>query len=361
MSIGRGWIRGISLLAGLALAAGGPAAGLAETAAPAETALPAETAAQAETALPAETAAPAETPAGAAETVPALELPALTKGRIVDIAVERNDLTDSIPPKDDAYLYAGGAENPTGYADPSITVNFGRGRMFDTDYLYARVRIASPTQLRTLLASPPMHTGATFGHDLAKRVQSVIAINGDWCGGDDYNRGILMRQGELLRRKADGRMDVLVIDRAGDLHILEEAQDEDVEPYLADAVNIFTFGPALVVDGKPKYGVRLGKIGSGKPAQRMALCQTGPLEYLLLTCEGPENAGSVGMTIDQFAELTASFPEVRTAYNLDGGSSATMVFRYDGKNWQKVNALSSGKRRPLKDIVYFVSAWEPEE
>ncbi len=292
---------------------------------------------------------------------PALELPPLTEGRIAEIAVDRDDLAESIPPKEDAYLYPEGADNPTGYADPSITVNFGAGRMFETDYQYARVRIAGPSQLRTLLASPPTHPGVTFGHDLAKRVQSVIAINGDWCGGEDYVRGVLMRQGELLRMKADGRMDVLVIDRAGDLHIVEEAEDQDVEPLLADAVNIFTFGPALVVDGKPKYGVNLGKIGSGKPAQRMAICQTGPLEYLLLTCEGPENAGSVGMTIDQFAELAASFPDVKNAYNLDGGSSATVVFRRDGKNWQKVNALSSGKRRPLKDIIYFVSAWETEE
>ena len=35
-------------------------------------------------------------------------------------------------------------------------------------------------------------------------------------------------------------------------------------------------------------------------------------------------------------------------------------FRRDGKNWLKINAISSGKIRPLKDIIYFASAWDPE-
>jgi hypothetical protein len=49
---------------------------------------------------------------------------------------------------------------------------------------------------------------------------------------------------------------------------------------------------------------------------------------------------------------------VRQAYNLDGGSSATLVFRKNGKNWVKVNAPNNGKIRPLKDIIFFATAWE---
>ena len=132
--------------------------------------------------------------------VPLLELPALEEGRIIEIPLDRDPKT-ALDPREECYLYEEGAKDPTGYADPSITVNFGAGRMFETDYQYARVRIAGPSQLRTLLASPPTHPGVTFGHDLAKRVQSVIAINGDWCGGEDYVRGSLMRQGQMLRLK----------------------------------------------------------------------------------------------------------------------------------------------------------------
>ena len=169
-----------------------------------------------------------------------------------------------------------------------------------------------------------------------------------------------MRQGKILRKKGNGNFDLLMVDREGDFHILQKADNEDVAEVIDQAVNIFTFGPALVVDGLPKYGSVNGNIGSGKPTQRMAICQAGKLEYLLITCEGPENPGSVGLTIDQFVELISSFPEVEHAYNLDGGSSATMVFRVGEENWRKINAQSSRKIRPLKDIVYFSSAWEPE-
>ena len=162
----------------------------------------------------------------------------------------------------------------------------------------------------------------------------------------------------MLRLRCDGHFDILMIDKAGDLHILEDAKDADIEAIRDQAVNIFTFGPALVIDGVPKYGVRNGNIGSHKAAQRMAICQTGPLEYLLITSEGPQNPGSAGLTVDQFVDLVSSMPDVKNAYNLDGGSSATLVFRMDGTSWKKINALSNPKIRPLKDIIYFASAWE---
>lgn len=57
-------------------------------------------------------------------------------------------------------------------------------------------------------------------------------------------------------------------------------------------------------------------------------------------------------------DLLSSMPEIQTAYNLDGGSSSTMVFRMDDSCWKKVNALSNPKVRELKDIIYFATAWD---
>jgi exopolysaccharide biosynthesis protein len=87
----------------------------------------------------------------------------------------------------------------------------------------------------------------------------------------------------------------------------------------------------------------------------MCLAQLGPLEYLCISSEGPEDPGSTGLTLEQFAELVASFEGVTNAYNLDGGSSSTMVFNRD-----KVNSPNNPKRRPLKDIIYFASAYQPD-
>ena len=125
-------------------------------------------------------------------------------------------------------------------------------------------------------------------------------------------------------------------------------------------VNVLTFGPALIVDGEPRYGYDRRQMSTHRPAQRMAICQTGPLEYLLITSEGPEDPGSKGLKLDQFVELIASFPDVITAYNLDGGSSSTLVFRKGSEKWAKINCPKSGKKRALRDIIYFADAWMPE-
>ena len=70
--------------------------------------------------------------------------------------------------------------------------------------------------------------------------------------------------------------------------------------------------------------------------------------------EGPADTGRVGLTIPQFAQLVYSLGDVRNAYGLDGGTSCNMVF-----HMQKINSVE-GKIRPLRDIIYFASAWEDD-
>ena len=292
--------------------------------------------------------------------IPLPELLPLENGSLVTIPLDQDSTEIALPPREDHYLYREGEENPYGYVDPSIAVVLGTGRIYETNYMYARVRIADPSQLRAIMASPTNSKSTVPGHKLAARVQAVVAINGDYNGGDEIRSGALVRQGKVSRLNCHGDIDLLAVKKNGDLAILPQATDADVNAVLKDCMHIFTFGPALVVDGVAQEIPRIGRIGSHKEAQRMALCQTGPLEYLLITSEGPEDQNSVGLTIPQFTELIASFPEVQTAYNLDGGSSSTMVFRKNGKNWQKVNAPTNKKIRPLKDIVYFADAWDPD-
>ena len=88
----------------------------------------------------------------------------------------------------------------------------------------------------------------------------------------------------------------------------------------------------------------------------MAICQTGPLEYLCICCEGPDDPGSVGMTMDEFAELVASQEGVLQAYNLDGGASSSMLFHN-----QKINCPNRAARREIVDILYFATAYIPDE
>ncbi len=250
-------------------------------------------------------------------------------------------------------------ENMT-YEDPSISVKIERGRIYDTNYVTARVKIANATQLRSTMAGSYYSPSTTLGASMAKRVHAALAINGDYFSAR-RGSGYTNRMGKEYKNKCNATYDVLIIDDQGDLHILKAPTKEDVETLKAQltaegrsVVNGYTFGPGLVIDGVKQTGFVNMDNAAHKSAQRMCLAQIGPLEYICICSEGPEDPGSVGLNLEQFAELVASF-NVQNAYNLDGGSSATMVF--DNK---KINSPRNPKRRPLNDIIYFASAWQPE-
>ena len=108
------------------------------------------------------------------------------------------------------------------------------------------------------------------------------------------------------------------------------------------------FGPALIVDGEFAHE-EFTKFNSGekRPTQRAAFAQVGPLHYKVICCSGPESDGSRGLTLDELAAYVKGL-DVQVAYNLDGGSSSSMVF-----NGEKINSLDTHKVRPISDILYF--------
>ena len=259
------------------------------------------------------------------------------------------DATEGLAPQESGYL------SDWAYEDPSISVSIETGRYEETNYMVARVKLANATQLRTAMASNYYNPSTSLGSTIARRCKAVLAINGDFFSSRN-GAGLVTRQGKQYRLKCNGNFDVLVIDDLGDLHIFPAARNQDVEVFSGTIVQGFTFGPGLIIDGVKQTDLARHTFAGGqKAAQRMCLAQTGPLEYLCICTEGPEDKGSVGLTLDQFCDLVASFEGIVNAYNLDGGSSSTMVFRD-----QKVNSPNNPKRRPLCDIIYFASAYQPD-
>ena len=244
----------------------------------------------------------------------------------------------------------------TAYEDPSLSVRIEQGRFLDTDWTSVSIKAANPTQVRTLKAGPYGSTREAKGSVLAARVNAVLAIGGDFFTYHNY--GYIVRQGQFYRNKPTGKQDVLVIDDKGDLHVLLKADRAMIEAFEKEhrdsIVNAFTFGPALMDKGQPVTLSADTKSDVVK-AQRIALCQTDELEYMVVYCEGPNDVNSKGLSILQFQELVASFPGVITAYNLDGGSSATIVFQ-----GEKINGPRSQRSRSIGDIIYFASVYKPD-
>ena len=251
-------------------------------------------------------------------------------------------------------------ENMT-YEDPSITVKITTGRFEETNYMVAYVKVANATQVRSTMSGSYSTDDTIGGIAMAKATNAALAINGDFFSSR-RNVGYTARMGREYKNKCNGTYDVMVLDNMGDMHIILAPQKQDMIDFTAaleaegrTVINGYTFGPGLVVNGEKQTGFVNMDNAADRAAQRMCLAQIGPLEYLCISSEGPEDPGSTGLTLEQFAELVASFEGVINAYNLDGGSSSTMVFNKD-----KVNSPNNPKRRPLKDIIYFASAYQPD-
>ncbi len=271
-----------------------------------------------------------------------------------------------IEPRLEYYQREDGVDYAVGYQDPTLEIHITEGRYLDTTWMAARVKIAYPAQLRTYMA------GGKFGKNTceyvrvyAKRVQAVLAINDDWFMNRKASAGAVIRQGVTYRMNCRGNFDILGIDDKGDFHVFRKATNEDLEGFEGRLINTFTFGPGIVIDGEAQEVTFDNDMGAFGKAQRMGIGQIGPLEYICVCCEGPEDPGSKGMTIQQFGELVASFGDVKTFYNLDGGSSSTMSFlgtrRGKESVFTKINCLRNSKERVAGGCIYFVSAWAPDD
>ena len=247
-----------------------------------------------------------------------------------------------------------GFKGLTSYEDPTISVQITHHTMNPyLGYWEADIKIQDASQLRTAAAGGTFKSSAELNATyLSTLVNAVFAFT-----GDNYvmqKSVYLLRQGALYKNDLDGSRDILLVDAAGDFHIIEGAKRGDI-PAAFDGnrvINAISFGPALVINGKQRpitfnYSIRTDEL-----RRRIALCQVDALTYKVVVTTG--NTNSHGMTLYEFSDLIASLG-VQTAYNLDGGDSAIMVL--GGK---KVNEPELDNIRNLYDIIYFASAWEGE-
>ena len=260
-------------------------------------------------------------------------------------ALSWEEKVSPIEPHQDCFLPDNG-----GYHDDSLDIRIETFRQHDTTVMALYITLRDVRQFRAGTASyrAPWNNTTTVDR-MAQRFHAVLAINGDYFGY--HEEGIVCRNGVVLRCRPVKHRDALLVHKNGDLSVLLAPTLEAWESVRDDVLHAFCFGPALVVDGQVNEAARdtdmdIGKI---KPTQRIAIGQLGPLQYLVVATEGPENPGSVGFTLMEIAQLMADMG-CSVAYNLDGGSSSTVAL-----NYRKINALSTGKNRPVSDCIWFAT------
>ena len=240
----------------------------------------------------------------------------------------------------------------TGFYDASLKVDITKYRRDEADYYVAQVDVKHPSQLRTGLAGILNRNSGTIT-GMAKAYNAVLAIN-----GDDYTQrdvGLTVRQGVTLRNKTSNLYDMLLIDSNGDFHIVKRDNLDMLDFYLSgelDIRNVFSFGPALVIDGEKQEIPEKYSFAPHYKNPRAAIGQLGPLSYVCVVVDGRSD-DNAGVTLEALADFMASIG-CQQAFNLDGGNSATLVL-----NGKIYNDKSESNERSVSDIIYFATSVDP--
>ncbi len=237
------------------------------------------------------------------------------------------------------------------YKDPSVEVHMERTDVGNAQFNVARIKIADPSQLRTALAAPFGKKKTNRISTMARANNAVVAIGGDYYGNEEG--GYVVRMGEVYRKKPLKSRDMLVIDANGDFHILVKSDAEALKALVESdlgIVNVFNFGPALVIDGELQAMPKKYNYNIARPEPRCAIGQIGPLEYLFVVVDGRGADNSKGCTVETLAQFMFD-QGCQQAYNLDGGNSCLMVF-----NRENYSAKSYEAERSVTDIIYIATA-----
>ena len=240
------------------------------------------------------------------------------------------------------------------YQDESIHVTTSRISFKRASCIVIHVTIADASQLRTAMTRDDYDVKEYIKTKLlAKKKNAVLSINGDFFKYNDF--GYLVRQGQLYRDRPDGEHDVLLIDENSDFYSVSAATEETVKAAVTDleakghkVINSFNFGPTLVENGQIRTFNKSLYQGLYK-MMRVGIGQLGPLEYAIYFCYGTSDAFK-GLTMENFAEMIVqATPEVKIAYNLDGGGSTHVLLLQ-----KQLHTNPSG--RDICDLLYFASA-----
>lgn len=236
----------------------------------------------------------------------------------------------------------------TSYDDGNISITLTEYREYDTSIYVADILLSSPDYLQTAFAQ------GTYGKNVTEKTSviasnnnAILAINGDYYGAQE--NGYVLRNGVLYRDSAARNQEDLVVYSDGRFEIINESGVSAKTLLDNGAVQILSFGPALV-QGGTVYISRDEEVGKAKASNpRTAVAIMDDLHYLFIVSDGRTDE-SKGLSLYELAEFAQGLG-AQTVYNLDGGGSSTMVFNGELINRPTTSGRSI-KERSVSDIVY---------
>jgi exopolysaccharide biosynthesis protein len=265
-----------------------------------------------------------------------------------DAADSASEGSGSGSAEDSVSASSASSSSGTTYEDENMTVTLTEYQVDGTTVYAADIQLSSASYLKTALAKSAYGKNVTeTTSEMAESNNAVLAINGDYYGAQE--KGYVLRNGVLYRNTAEKGQEDLVIYEDGSFEIIVEDEITAEELLEKGAVQILSFGPALITDGKVSVteNDEVGRAMASNP--RTAIGIIDDLHYVFVVSDGRTDE-SQGLTLYQLSQFMESLG-ADTAYNLDGGGSSSMVFQGVLVN-NPTTTGNSIKERSVSDIVY---------
>ncbi len=192
-------------------------------------------------------------------------------------------------------------------------------------YYVADIRMKSIYEFRPVFGTEG-HTGRgrEYPWIMARKSKAVLWITGDNMINDERDeKGVLIRDGIVFSKLENE--DTLAMYPDMTLRIFPKF-NADAAFLLEDGVeNTFSFGPTLVRDGELNPKAIKHRIRRANPRTGIGMIEPGHWIAIVVDGRQRDTGYSSGLRIENFAQLFIDYGCV-TAYNLDGGLSAAMLF-----------------------------------
>jgi exopolysaccharide biosynthesis protein len=265
-----------------------------------------------------------------------------------DAADSASEGSGSGSAEDSVSASSASSSSETTYQDENMTVTLTEYQVDGTTVYAADIQLSSASYLKTALAKSAYGKNVTeTTSEMAESNNAVLAINGDYYGAQE--KGYVLRNGVLYRNTAEKGQEDLVIYEDGSFEIIVEDEITAEELLEKGAVQILSFGPALITEGEISV-TENDEVGRAKASNpRTAIGIIDDLHYVFVVSDGRTDE-SRGLTLYQLSQFMESLG-ADTAYNLDGGGSSSMVFQGVLVN-NPTTTGNSIKERSVSDIVY---------
>ena len=294
---------------------------------------------------------PGPTPEPQSELAQALTFDQESQQAAIEQAMATPDPSVTPEPENKFKEYAQGELS---YETDKLKVSIEQKKKDGMTYFVCDIRLTDVSQLRTAFAGDDFRSGIYEAvSDIADRYSPVLAINADFCR---YHReGVIIRNGEVLRRQNIKKHHLLVVDEKGNLSAQTDRSGK--QGLVANKLEqqntwqTFEFGPVLVENGEaadlPLKSFYIN-CNEGYYEPRTAIGQLGPLHYIVIVVDGRRTGYSTGASMPQLQQLFLD-EGAQFAFNLDGGGSTTLYFL-----GEVINMPSSGKQRSVSDVIMFM-------